>query len=140
MMTVFKREPREGSRQRQGSPSVSKVSSHLACPCQQDLLPGRKRVSGYSVASAVVSTPGAFVGLTFPFCEMGMSPPLWQAAVSELTQTRLTNRNTELLEAGAIGSDQRSNILDAQEARSGCQLRSGLFWLLKRIMNISSDI
>lgn len=97
MMTVFKREPREDSGQRQGSPSVSKVSSHLACPCQQDLLPGGKRVSGCSVASAIVSTPGVFVGLTFPFYEMGTNLPRWQAAARELTQTRLTNQNTEPL-------------------------------------------
>lgn len=63
------------------------VSLCLDCPCQQDPLQGRRRVSGCGVASAEVSAPGVFVGLTFSFCEMGTNLPLWQAAVRELTQT-----------------------------------------------------
>lgn len=37
-------------------------------------------------ASAEVSAPVVFVhvGLTFPFCEMGTNPPLWQATVRGL--------------------------------------------------------
>lgn len=47
---------------------------------------GRRSISGCRVASAKMSAPRVFVGLTFSFCEMGTNLSLWQAAVRELAQ------------------------------------------------------